>query len=377
MNCVKCKVELKEGSRFCNICGAPQTAKCVKCGSDLEAGSRFCNACGAPQTDAAPAAPVTPAVSIAPAAPAVSASDVPVKRAKILIISGDFAKAVECCNKALETDPENSQLYLLLMMGMARVAEKASLKFLPNLPENPNFKLARQFASPELAAQLDSILAAWKADQPLLPLRAACVQRQRMLRSLPAQLVGNAQKQLEERLAAEQALMKNISPKAAQREANATQAFCKNLFVPIFNTQLEQLKKQKATDAGQLADRIRALIDDPAASCEDMLQAKRETEALLAKIEKADGNAAVISGGLGLFIIILGGRVLPCFVDIRDMSWIFKLSAYTAILLGGFCFVASLSALPKTKGRAIVGLLLTALTIYNALCLLIDLPTGR
>lgn len=200
-----------------------------------------------------------------------------------------------------------------------------------------------------------------------------------MLRSLPAQLVGNAQKQLEERLAAEQALMKNISPKAAQREANATQAFCKNLFVPIFDTQLEQLeqlKKQNVTDAGQLADRIRALIDDPAASCEDMLQAKRETEALLAKIEKADGNEAVISGGLGLFIIILGGRVLPCFVDIRGMSWMFELSAYTAILLGGFCFVASLGALPKTKGRAIVGLLLAALTIYNAVCLLIDLPTG-
>lgn len=62
MRCVKCNMELSEGSRFCEYCGAPQPERqrvmaqmqprktyCGKCGRELPAGSRFCTYCGAQQ----------------------------------------------------------------------------------------------------------------------------------------------------------------------------------------------------------------------------------------------------------------------------------------------------------------------------------------
>lgn len=58
MRCVKCNMELSEGSRFCEFCGAPQPAQvktvpraahCVNCGKEIPFGSRFCPGCGAPQ----------------------------------------------------------------------------------------------------------------------------------------------------------------------------------------------------------------------------------------------------------------------------------------------------------------------------------------
>lgn len=72
--CAKCGAELREGMRFCNVCGmnvasapAPAPAAepaparsnhCRKCGAELMVGAKFCSICAAPVAEAAPAAPV-------------------------------------------------------------------------------------------------------------------------------------------------------------------------------------------------------------------------------------------------------------------------------------------------------------------------------
>ena len=46
MGCPSCGAENPFGARFCNSCGAPQTAVCPDCGNGNPPASRFCNACG-------------------------------------------------------------------------------------------------------------------------------------------------------------------------------------------------------------------------------------------------------------------------------------------------------------------------------------------
>ena len=53
MNCINCHAELKDDARFCDMCGASQTAEhnhCLKCGAGLKPGAKFCDTCGASQT---------------------------------------------------------------------------------------------------------------------------------------------------------------------------------------------------------------------------------------------------------------------------------------------------------------------------------------
>ena len=85
MNCLKCGVELKEGAKFCKICGAPQPIgprKCVKCGAELDADAKFCDECGAPQQPGtvAPPVTVTPPVAQVPPPEMPQAAPPPVRR---------------------------------------------------------------------------------------------------------------------------------------------------------------------------------------------------------------------------------------------------------------------------------------------------------
>ncbi len=59
MNCLGCRVENREGARFCRECGAAFGATCSSCGARVEPRSKFCDGCGAPLA-AAPAPRATP-----------------------------------------------------------------------------------------------------------------------------------------------------------------------------------------------------------------------------------------------------------------------------------------------------------------------------
>jgi class 3 adenylate cyclase/tetratricopeptide (TPR) repeat protein len=71
MQCPQCKVDNRDGARFCRECGAPFRLACASCGVKLEPGSKFCDGCGAPVAGRpaparavaeSPAAPPSPAV---------------------------------------------------------------------------------------------------------------------------------------------------------------------------------------------------------------------------------------------------------------------------------------------------------------------------
>lgn len=45
-NCIKCKTELREGTKFCHECGQKQELSCPKCQHQIEVGMKFCFECG-------------------------------------------------------------------------------------------------------------------------------------------------------------------------------------------------------------------------------------------------------------------------------------------------------------------------------------------
>ncbi|MBO5822038.1 MAG: SEL1-like repeat protein, partial [Lentisphaeria bacterium] len=115
MNCIKCNVELLEGSKFCDICGAPQNncpanatahtanvnnaaPRCVKCNVELPAGAKFCDVCGAPQNSGSAAASIP--------APSCAAASNP--------IPCNAAAAVAMQNPAGMTSPKSRTTYLML-----------------------------------------------------------------------------------------------------------------------------------------------------------------------------------------------------------------------------------------------------------------------
>ncbi|NLK65626.1 MAG: zinc ribbon domain-containing protein [Tissierellia bacterium] len=55
--CMNCKADLREGAKFCQVCGTKVPVKqkskisqakfCIKCGAPLKKGAKFCTKCGA------------------------------------------------------------------------------------------------------------------------------------------------------------------------------------------------------------------------------------------------------------------------------------------------------------------------------------------
>jgi len=129
--CAACGALLREGAKFCNICGqavlkaehpveeeptepekveAPVQPQCVACGAPLREGAKFCNICGQavmqaePSKAEEPAAPVLPPVeqpaepvkAEAPARPVCAACGAPLKEgAKFCNICGQAVTQVE------------------------------------------------------------------------------------------------------------------------------------------------------------------------------------------------------------------------------------------------------------------------------------------
>ncbi len=77
MNCFKCGNPIKDGQKFCTVCGTPcgipVKKNCAKCGAELMEGARFCLNCGDPVAPVAEPVqkvqPVVPVQNIQPAVP--------------------------------------------------------------------------------------------------------------------------------------------------------------------------------------------------------------------------------------------------------------------------------------------------------------------
>ena len=81
-----------------------------------------------------------------------------VKRISILTDQQDWNYAHTYCIKALDEDPENPELYLLMCMIILRVRNEDALKHCAqDLLQDKNFQTALKFASPERRKQLESI----------------------------------------------------------------------------------------------------------------------------------------------------------------------------------------------------------------------------
>lgn len=255
------------------------------------------------------------------------------KRAMLFLESGDFASAKEYCGKVLDAEPENPFVYLAKLMAENNIRDEKQLVFIGGLPENPDFKLARRFASPELAAKLDALVAENERNVTVLaPLRAACIGRQQTLRQLlsgglPPELAAEVQK----RLAAEQALMLNPDEAAAARETAETNALTAEIGVRLqlaaLVSQMEALLPQKGISlteeqAQTLTERInaaKALLDLPVhdqqaktderlqilqqhiEACKTILTVSKENRSTFVKLIIFGVVLIVLVGGFALF----------------------------------------------------------------------------
>ena len=146
------------------------------------------------------------------------------KRSILFLESGDFASATEYSGKVLDADPENSLAYIIHLMAAKNLQDENRLAFVLDLTNDPDFKFARRFASPELAAKLDAIAAAAEQNKSLKPLRVASAERQRLLQQLLARnLSPKLNAEVQQHIAAEQELAKTPDATVAARYAAETE----------------------------------------------------------------------------------------------------------------------------------------------------------
>lgn len=74
------------------------------------------------------------------------------------MLQGEWDKARDYCEKVLETDPENPEIYLYLCMIDIQVSTEDELRKFPSLANDKNFRVAMHLASPERKEQLEDIL---------------------------------------------------------------------------------------------------------------------------------------------------------------------------------------------------------------------------
>ena len=81
-----------------------------------------------------------------------------IRRISILMEQREWGKAVSYCEKLLESDPENGDLYLMMCMASCHIPNEDALKRAgQNLAYDRNFQMALKFASPERRKELTQI----------------------------------------------------------------------------------------------------------------------------------------------------------------------------------------------------------------------------
>ena len=80
------------------------------------------------------------------------------KRVSILIEQGDWTRAVSYCEKRLDSNPEDPELYFLICLLEHRIPdESAALDGCCDILNDTNFKIALKYATPERRMQMDAI----------------------------------------------------------------------------------------------------------------------------------------------------------------------------------------------------------------------------
>ncbi len=80
------------------------------------------------------------------------------RRAEIMISTGDFENAKSYLQRFLDQDPENGWGYFNLILAALKLTDRKMLVNFPYVRITPNFKLAEQFADDELKEVLNQIL---------------------------------------------------------------------------------------------------------------------------------------------------------------------------------------------------------------------------
>ena len=80
------------------------------------------------------------------------------KRIAILVSQDDWEKAVSYCERRLDTNPEDPELYFLICMLSRRIPDEETLRNSAcSIQDDTNFRIALKYASPERRRQLESI----------------------------------------------------------------------------------------------------------------------------------------------------------------------------------------------------------------------------
>ena len=243
------------------------------------------------------------------------------KRAMMFLESGDFASATEYCGKVLDAEPENPFAFIVHLMAKKNLKDETQLAFVFDLKEDQDFKFARRFASPELAAKLDALVAAVERNERLKPLRAASAERQQTLsnllaRGLTPELAAEAQQQI----AAEQQLMQAPAEDAAASVAAATNALAAKigalLRLAALEKQMEELLPNKGVSlseeqAQKLTERIAAVKTLMARPAPDPQAMDAEIKACQAVLNEAKKGKSRFIGLViaGVVLIVLAAAI--------------------------------------------------------------------
>ena len=82
-----------------------------------------------------------------------------IKRISVLMSQSNWDEANGLCKRALEIEPENAELYLLLCMIDHKVMDEKTLRKSHSFPLSwdNNFKVAMKFSSPERKKELELV----------------------------------------------------------------------------------------------------------------------------------------------------------------------------------------------------------------------------
>ena len=111
------------------------------------------------------------------------------RRAQLFLENGDFPAALDFCEKALNTEPENGEVYFCRLLAELKLSDEAELVKVDGLENNKTFNLAQRFADDGLKSKLDGILRvqaeARKAVQEIL--QTSVMREKQLLRAANAE----------------------------------------------------------------------------------------------------------------------------------------------------------------------------------------------